>query len=86
LDNLLGPDIDDLDGEEFLLSENDLMNQAEFMVTHRAALDRLKSIRLSSRLSISSAARLSMRVRNSIKRPDAKASLSASPALTAMMK
>ena len=28
LDQLLGHDIDDLDDEEFLLSDNDLMNEA----------------------------------------------------------
>lgn len=65
------------------------MNQAEFMVTHRAALDRLKSIRLSSRLSVSSAARLSIRARNSIKagvKPGAKAGAMQSPALMGMIK
>ena len=51
-----------MDVEEFLLNENDLYSQAEFMVQHRDALDRLKSFRMSSKLS--SNARLS--IRNSI--------------------
>mmetsp|Transcript_44979 Transcript_44979/g.59687 ORF Transcript_44979/g.59687 Transcript_44979/m.59687 type:complete len:123 (-) Transcript_44979:1569-1937(-) len=32
LDNLLGNIEDDLDNEEFLLTDNELLNQAEFMV------------------------------------------------------
>ena len=61
------------------------MNEAAFMVQHRAALDRLKSIRLSSRLSISSAARLSMRARNSIRSKNHLAPTE-SPALGDMLK
>ena len=38
LDNLLGQ-IEGLESEDLLLNDNELMNEAAFMVQHRAALD-----------------------------------------------
>lgn len=51
IDDLLIDENDDFDIENYLLGSGDNFQDADFMVRNKGALDRLKSIRISKRMS-----------------------------------
>ena len=51
IDDLLIDENDDFDIENYLLGSGDNFQDADFMIRNKGALDRLKSIRISKRMS-----------------------------------